>query len=259
MGKFCGNCGSELKNDKCPKCDKVEVKKETKKVETKSEGSSFGWALLGFFVPMAGLILFLVFLNSKKNISKGAGIGALVRVGLAIITIIATIIYVPSFMRYFINYAECGAISSSRYACTKIIDYDLEDKDDDIEDKEDDEITEDEDVTTIYLKDIDTTKPFTKHEFTTDSLVPVEVNKEYDVSEQGFKLLLKDRQLMLIDDATGTNYDVVYNVDKAYYHKTDCSGWDSIIAYSGNDVYYSNPKDYSYLNVKFNKLNYKYK
>ncbi len=42
------------------------------------EGSKFGWGVLGFFFPIVGLILFLVWLNTKKKASKAAGIGALI-------------------------------------------------------------------------------------------------------------------------------------------------------------------------------------
>lgn len=39
---------------------------------------NFGWAVLGFFFPVVGLILFFVWLNSNKADSKMAGLGALV-------------------------------------------------------------------------------------------------------------------------------------------------------------------------------------
>ena len=39
-----------------------------------------GWGILGFFFPVVGLILFLVWLNSKKGASKAAGLGALIGV-----------------------------------------------------------------------------------------------------------------------------------------------------------------------------------
>lgn len=39
---------------------------------------SFGWAVLGFFIPLVGLILFAVWNNDRKGDAKMAGIGALV-------------------------------------------------------------------------------------------------------------------------------------------------------------------------------------
>ena len=39
---------------------------------------SFGWVILGFFFPLIGFILFLVWINSKKKSAKQALIGAVV-------------------------------------------------------------------------------------------------------------------------------------------------------------------------------------
>lgn len=39
---------------------------------------NFGWAILGFFFPIIGLILFLCWVDNKKKSAKQAGIGALV-------------------------------------------------------------------------------------------------------------------------------------------------------------------------------------
>lgn len=44
------------------------------------DSGSFGWAVLGFFFPVVGLILFLVWKDQKPLTSKKAGIGALVGV-----------------------------------------------------------------------------------------------------------------------------------------------------------------------------------
>ena len=45
--------------------------------DNKNKGN-FGWAVLGFFFPLVGFILFLVWNNTKKEDAKYAGIGALV-------------------------------------------------------------------------------------------------------------------------------------------------------------------------------------
>ena len=52
------------------------------------EGSKFGWGVLGFLLPLVGLILFLVWMKDKKKSSKAAGIGALVGFLLQIVGII---------------------------------------------------------------------------------------------------------------------------------------------------------------------------
>lgn len=45
-----------------------------------SDTGSFGWAVLGFFVPIAGLVLYLVWKDERPKDAKRAGVGALVSV-----------------------------------------------------------------------------------------------------------------------------------------------------------------------------------
>lgn len=61
---------------------------------TEKEGSKFGWGVLGFFFPLVGLILFLVWLKDKKKASKAAGIGALIGF---IFSIISTVLLITFF------------------------------------------------------------------------------------------------------------------------------------------------------------------
>ena len=42
-----------------------------------NDSGSFGWALLGFFIPLVGLILYLVWKDEKPRTAKRAGKGAL--------------------------------------------------------------------------------------------------------------------------------------------------------------------------------------
>ena len=53
---------------------------------------SFGWAVLGFFIPFVGLILWLVWKDSKPVSAEQAGRGALVSVTITItLTIVVTV------------------------------------------------------------------------------------------------------------------------------------------------------------------------
>ncbi len=56
---------------------------------------SFGWAVLGFFIPLVGLILFLTWKNDKPKSAKKAGIGAIVGAiaGLILPAIISALFY----------------------------------------------------------------------------------------------------------------------------------------------------------------------
>lgn len=77
---FCKKCGKEIKDGElfCPSCGH-KVGEDVKEVSS-NNGSKFGWGLLGFFIPLAGLILFIVWFNDAENKLKGkaAGIGALI-------------------------------------------------------------------------------------------------------------------------------------------------------------------------------------
>ena len=53
--------------------------------ENANDKGGFLWGLLGFCIPIAGLILFFVWKESKPKSAKAAGIGALVSVVIAVI------------------------------------------------------------------------------------------------------------------------------------------------------------------------------
>ena len=57
-----------------------------------SDNGGIGWGLLGCCIPLAGLILFLVWKDTKPKTAKAAGIGALVSVGISILFYIIMIV-----------------------------------------------------------------------------------------------------------------------------------------------------------------------
>ena len=106
---ICNTCGENVREDAvcCPNCGfnpkdkKHEVKKSEKdnnsdnKNTVKSvstEGLFVVWGILGFFIPLAGLILFIIWNKDKKKDAMAAGIGALIRV----------IIMVSTYALYFV-------------------------------------------------------------------------------------------------------------------------------------------------------------
>lgn len=56
------------------------------------DSGSFGWAVLGFFFPLIGLILFLVWKSTKPLSAKKAGIGALI--GAIVLVVVYIIVFV---------------------------------------------------------------------------------------------------------------------------------------------------------------------
>ena len=69
------------------------------------DSGSFGWFILGFFIPLVGLILFLVWIGNKPKSAKMAGLGALINV------ILTVIFYVFIFGLMFAGSSSSSIIS----------------------------------------------------------------------------------------------------------------------------------------------------
>lgn len=91
---MCQTCGSNLTN--VAASNAMPSTSATKVTKTSSSGEAVGWGFLGFFVPIAGLILFLVWRDERPDDSKAAGIGALISV---IISVVFSIIF---FVFYYL-------------------------------------------------------------------------------------------------------------------------------------------------------------
>ena len=81
--KYCQKCGKELMDEAviCPNCGCPQNSPSTQS----NDSGSFGWGLLGFCIPLAGLILFLVWKDSSPLKAKSAGMGALISVILGVV------------------------------------------------------------------------------------------------------------------------------------------------------------------------------
>lgn len=88
---ICQTCGSSLTNVAVSPMPSKNISSKS----TSSSSSAVGWGFLGFFVPIAGLILFLVWRDDRPEDSKAAGIGALVSVIISVVfSTLFTIFYV---------------------------------------------------------------------------------------------------------------------------------------------------------------------
>lgn len=90
---FCRECGKfvEEEDDFCPKCG-ASLKGSGYECPDSTGGDDtggFGWAVLGFFIPVAGLILWLVWQKERPNTAALAGLGALFSV---IVTVVVTLL-----------------------------------------------------------------------------------------------------------------------------------------------------------------------
>lgn len=96
---FCKNCGKEI-DDQAAIC--VHCGVSTNSNLPVVDNGGFGWGLLGCCIPIVGLILYLVWKDTKPKTSKAAGIGALV----CVITIVSLylLIIVFGFIGAFASY-----------------------------------------------------------------------------------------------------------------------------------------------------------
>lgn len=74
---FCKKCGKEIL-DEAVICIHCGCSVDENKKENTPDSSSTGMAVLGFFIPLAGLIIWLINKETKPLMAKSAGRGALV-------------------------------------------------------------------------------------------------------------------------------------------------------------------------------------
>lgn len=89
---FCNNCGKEIDNMAvvCPSCGCATSNMQNAQKPAEDKGG-FGWGLLGCCVPIAGLVLYLLWKNEKPKTAKAVGVGAIVSVCLAVVYYIVVI------------------------------------------------------------------------------------------------------------------------------------------------------------------------
>lgn len=94
---YCSNCGKEVNENQaaCLYCGA-----STKQISIVNDNGGFLWGLLGFFVPVAGLVLYLVWNDQKPKTAKAAGIGAIVGV------VMGVVLYILFMILYFYLISE---------------------------------------------------------------------------------------------------------------------------------------------------------
>lgn len=86
--KYCRKCGTALDDNAvyCTTCGNNQNNIVT--VPVKEDKGGFLWGLLGFFVPVAGLVLYLVWKYDKPKTARAAGIGAIISVAFGVLCVL---------------------------------------------------------------------------------------------------------------------------------------------------------------------------
>lgn len=96
--KYCTNCGNKLNENQavCLNCGVLINNNKNLNQNIETDNGGIGWSLLGFLIPIVGLILYLVWKDEKPITSKAAGKGALVSF------IVSAVLSVLTFFLYMI-------------------------------------------------------------------------------------------------------------------------------------------------------------
>ena len=109
---YCKNCGAQVDPEAyvCVKCGCLVNDAPAK--SSSSDIPAILWGLIGYFVPVAGLILWLLWKAERPKDAKAAGLGALINAIFAAIVIIAYL-----FIYFFMLFVMFGgmALSSGAY------------------------------------------------------------------------------------------------------------------------------------------------
>lgn len=99
---YCKNCGKNI-DDSATYCINCGTRFDNN-INKTNDRSNFGFAILGFFIPIVGLILFLIYEGKKPKRAKSAGKGALVGfITKIVLSIILVILYVVFAATLFTN------------------------------------------------------------------------------------------------------------------------------------------------------------
>lgn len=107
---YCKNCGRTV-DDTSSYCNNCGARIDNKpNADVSEDNSNLGFAILGFFIPIVGLILFLIYEEKKPKRAKSAGKGALIgfitEIVLAIILVILSVVFATSLFNNISNDIE---------------------------------------------------------------------------------------------------------------------------------------------------------
>lgn len=203
--KFCPNCGKEINS--------TNVNQEANSSDVQTEKANIWLAILSFFIPLAGLIIFIIKKDKEPKTAKASGICAIV--GLLLNVIITVICFTL-------------VISSGRKVQEKILDESLNTFDNVIE-KSDSVIDRNQEK-----KDIDVSNDWDDYEFIVNGH-EIELPCSYDELKNatGFSMKSSDENSML-----SSNYYAIVNM----YKNDKLALYTEILNDSSSDAKYTEGK-----------------
>ncbi len=107
---YCKNCGRTV-DDTSSYCNNCGARIDNKpNADVSEDNSNLVFAILGFFIPIVGLIIFLIYEGKKPKRAKSAGKGALIgfitKIVLAIILVILYVVFAASLFNNISNDIE---------------------------------------------------------------------------------------------------------------------------------------------------------
>ncbi|VEU82091.1 zinc ribbon domain-containing protein [Acholeplasma hippikon] len=69
---YCPHCGEKVNPDQtvCLNCGKFLDSANTSPTKVAEDNGGGGWTLLGFFMPLIGVILYVIWINERPNTAK---------------------------------------------------------------------------------------------------------------------------------------------------------------------------------------------
>lgn len=102
---YCKYCG-KLVDDNSAYCTNCGMQFDDTQNKISNDHSNLGFAILGFFIPLVGLILFLVYESKQPKRAKSAGKGALIgfitQIVFSIICVVLCVVFTTSILKNYI-------------------------------------------------------------------------------------------------------------------------------------------------------------
>lgn len=88
---YCSNCGNKIDSnaDVCVKCGVLLNKPKENTVDK----GGIGYGILGFFIPIVGLIIYICWKSERPKSAKNAGLGALISTILSFLIVIFIFVF----------------------------------------------------------------------------------------------------------------------------------------------------------------------